>query len=67
MKVLVKFADLEDGGHVYQIGDVYPRVGLKPSDKRIEYLASTGNKLGIPVIEAPAPKEKTNKKEKEGE
>ncbi len=71
MKVLVKFADLEDGGRVYQAGENYPRAGLKPSDKRVEYLAGTGNKIGVPVIEMPMPTpkepQKANKKEKEGE
>lgn len=69
MKVLVKFADLEDDGRVYDAGDTYPRAGLKPSEKRVEYLASKKNKLGVPVIEPPVPKgeKQANKKEKEGE
>jgi hypothetical protein len=69
MKVLKSFTDEQDNGHVNWKGDDYPRAGLKPSDKRVEYLASDKNKLGVPVIEAPALKgeKQANKKEKEGE
>lgn len=50
-KVIVKFADMEDGQHIYEIGDSYPREGYEPDQKRIDFLASDENKIGTPVIE----------------
>ena len=57
-KVIVKFADLEDNGHIYNVGDEYPREGLDPTVERIAFLASNANKLNTPVIEIiPEPEE----------
>lgn len=50
-KVIYKFADLQDGKHVYNVGDAYPFDGSKPSQKRIDELASSKNKIGKPLIE----------------
>lgn len=60
-KVIKKFADLEDRNHIYNIGDVYPREGAEPSDERIEFLASSQNKLKTPVIELVLEKKKKKK------
>ena len=49
-KVIARFADLQDGCHIYEIGDTFPRKGFKPSEERIEELASDQNKIGIPLI-----------------
>ena len=49
-KVIERFADLQDENHIYEIGDTYPRKGSKPSEERIEELASDQNKIGIPLI-----------------
>ena len=49
-KVIKAFADLEDANHIYHEGDVYPREGKSPSDKRIAFLASSENLLKTPVI-----------------
>lgn len=51
-KVIVEFADLEDGNHVYHVGDTYPRQGLAPAKERVEFLHSSQNLLHTPVIEA---------------
>ena len=53
-KVIKKFTDLQDGNHVYNVGDVYPREGYAPSNERIAELASDKNRQGTPLIEAPA-------------
>lgn len=51
MYMVVKpFADALDNEHVYQVGDVYPRPGFKPSVERLEELSSNLNKTGSPVI-----------------
>lgn len=51
-KVIVAFSDLEDNGHLYHIGDDYPRVGIKPKSERVEFLRTNKNLLGRPVIKA---------------
>lgn len=50
-KVILRFADLQDGSHVYEVGDIYPREGNDPSFDRIRELASDSNKIGKPLIE----------------
>ena len=45
------FIDLQDNGHRYEVGDEFPRLGLKPSLARISELASTSNRRGIVLIE----------------
>ena len=49
-KVISYFTDLQDFNHPYKVGDVFPRLGLKVSDKRLEELASNKNKQGKPLI-----------------
>lgn len=50
-KVVTFFYDLQDNAHAYHAGDVFPRDGVEVSAERLAYLASNGNKLGVPVIE----------------
>ena len=50
-KVLIAFADLEDGNYIYRAGDTYPRKGFTASDERLEELASSENKQNRPLIE----------------
>ncbi len=50
-KVIKYFADLQDNNHAYNVGDVYPRQGLKPDENRIKELAGNNNKQGAPLIE----------------
>ena len=49
-KVLLRFADLQDSSHVYEVGDAYPREGVKPSEERISELLGASNKIGAPLI-----------------
>ena len=48
--VTQKFTDLEDNGYRYEAGEKYPRNGYKPSDERINALASGENKAGLKLI-----------------
>ncbi len=49
--VIKRFKDLKDDGHVYSVGDVYPRTGVKATKKRIAELASDQNRQKTPLIE----------------
>ncbi|UEX89693.1 Rho termination factor N-terminal domain-containing protein [Staphylococcus ratti] len=50
-RVIAKFTDGQDEGHLYNEGALYPRLGYKPTKKRIEELASGNNKRNLSVIE----------------
>ena len=50
-KVIKYFEDLQDNLHPYNIGEEYPRKGLKVSKERITELASNKNLQGVPLIE----------------
>ena len=50
-KAIVRFKDLQDNGHLYEVGDIYPRKGSKPSADRIGELASKRNRRNIALIE----------------
>jgi len=63
-KVIEKFADLQDSNKIYEVGDVYPSKGSKPSAERIEELAGSGNKIGRPLIVAVEEKPKPKKRKK---
>lgn len=43
-KVINRFRDLQDSGYVYNVDDVYPRDGYKPTADRINELA-TGTRV----------------------
>ena len=49
--VLKNFTDLQDQGHFYRAGDIFPRDGLKVNRKRLSELSSTKNRQKIPLIE----------------
>lgn len=49
-KVIRRFRDLQDGQHVYQVGDEYPRKFLVVKKERIEELLSSNNKMHTPLI-----------------
>jgi hypothetical protein len=60
-KVIKMFTDLQDNSFRYNAGDIFPRKGLKVSDKRLEELSTTKNRRHIPLIkkieeEKPEPK-----------
>lgn len=42
-KVVNSFFDKEDKNRLYEVGQSYPRTGLKPSKERIEFLSSDKN------------------------
>lgn len=50
-RVVYKFSDLQDNGHIYRPGDIYPRGDMPASDERIDALSTGNNKIGIPLIE----------------
>ena len=50
-KVIHRFTDLQDFNHLYNVGDSFPRIGMKVSQSRIDELASSKNKLKTPLIE----------------
>ena len=78
-RVIKAFADLQDvkktkSGdlyHEYEIGDEYPRKGLKPSEERIAEISGSNNLQKTPLIElieeeeAETPKESYNDESRE--
>ena len=50
-QVIHKFKDLKDDDYIYNVGDEYPREGLKPTKKRIEELSGKKNKIGEILIQ----------------
>lgn len=51
-KVVHKFKDLQDNGHIYNVGDIYPRQNVVVSKERIDELKTAKNKIGKPLIKA---------------
>lgn len=50
-EVINNFKDLEDNNHLYLKGNIYPREGLEPTNKRIKELATEKNKIGKKLIQ----------------
>lgn len=50
-RVIKAFTDLHDGDHPYNVGDSFPRAGIKVTEKRLEELSGASNKQGMPLIE----------------
>ena len=50
-RTIVRFIDLKDDKHVYEVGDEFPRKDLMVSKSRLEELSTDKNKRGIPLIE----------------
>ena len=68
-KVICTFTDLQDNRHVYLCGDVYPREGVQPSNKRISELLGADNRLNKPLIvdtDAESKTDKTPQRRKRG-
>ena len=66
-KVVKYFTDLQDNDHEYNVGDTFPRKGLKVTEERLAELSSKTNKQGVVLIkkveeEAPKPSKKSTKK-----
>lgn len=49
-KVVCFFTDLQDNNHPYNVGDTFPREGVKVSEERLKELASDNNRQGFPLI-----------------
>lgn len=62
-KVVCRFADMQDGNHIYEVGDIFPWDGKDVADDRIEELASKNNKIGVPLIKAVKTAQKSEGKE----
>ena len=50
-RVVRRFIELKHDGHVYNVGDIYPKQGEKASKARLEELSTTKNKYGQVYIE----------------
>ena len=60
--VIKRFSDLQDGNHVYEVGDTYPRAGVSPLPARIAELAGNKNRQKTPLIKAVQKKATKSKK-----
>ena len=60
--VIKRFSDLQDGNHVYEVGDTYPRAGVSPSPARIAELAGNKNRQKTPLIKVVQKKATKSKK-----
>lgn len=49
-KVIHFFTDLHDNDHPYNVGDIFPREGIKVTEGRLKELAGSENKQGTPLI-----------------
>lgn len=57
--VVEAFEDKADNRFAYAVGDVYPRKGYKPSEERIEELATSKNVRKRALIKQDKPAKKT--------
>ncbi|MBO5944448.1 MAG: hypothetical protein J6Q50_04020 [Clostridia bacterium] len=55
---------MQDNNFAYQVGDEYPRKGMSVLPSRINELASSKNRQGVPLIEEILEKVEEPKKEK---
>ena len=49
-KVIKFFTDLQDNDYPYDVGDFFPRQGMKVSAERFAELAGRTNRQGVPLI-----------------
>ena len=66
-RVVHKFYDLKDNNHAYSVGDTFPHNGVEVEVERIAELASDKNRMGVPLIEEVAEKQKRTRKKKDEE
>lgn len=62
--VIKQFIDLQDKNHPYNVGDDFPREGLKVTKERIAELLSSNNKRREPLIALATSQEETKKEPK---
>ena len=48
--VIKYFTDLHDKNYPYNVGDTFPREGIKVTQGRIDELSGSKNKQGVPLI-----------------
>lgn len=66
MYIVIKyFTDLHDGDHAYNVGDTFPRKGVKVMQERLDELAGSDNKQGVPLIKKVELKKRATKKQPE--
>lgn len=63
-KVIKHFTDMQDNNFAYQVGDEYPRKGMSVLQSRINELAGSKNRQGVPLIEEIPEKAEEPKKKK---
>ena len=59
-KVIRRFKETNHDGHIYEVGDVYPKKGERATKTRLEALSTTKNnykKIYIEEVETPKEKE----------
>ena len=66
-KVIKHFTDMQDNNFAYQVGDEYPRKGMSVLQSRINELAGSKNRQGVPLIEKIPEKVEEPKKKKSAE
>ena len=66
-KVIKHFTDMQDNNFAYQVGDEYPRKGMSVLQSRINELAGSKNRQGVPLIEEIPEKADEPKKKKSAE
>ena len=49
-KVINYFEDLKDSRHKYNVGDIFPRIGMEVSEERLKELSSSNNRQKKPLI-----------------
>ena len=49
-EVIKYFTDLQDNDYEYNVGDVFPREGLKVNDDRLKELSTNKNRQRTPLI-----------------
>lgn len=49
-RVIKFFTDLQDNSYKYNVGDIFPREGLRVTQKRFAELASSKNRQRTPLI-----------------
>ena len=64
-RVIHKFYDLKDNNHAYSVGDTFPHNGVEVDAERIAELESDKNRIGVPLIEEIAEKQKRARKKQE--
>ncbi|HCG4535560.1 TPA: hypothetical protein NJY08_004405 [Salmonella enterica subsp. enterica serovar Typhi str. AG3] len=56
-KVIRRFKETKHDGHIYEVGDSYPKEGSKATKTRLEELSTTKNKYKKVYIEEVEEKE----------